>query len=108
MKITSKFFLLLSIAIICFTSCDQSTNTYSSSRDGINDALNDPAFIDKYNAYVSLGNVVSPGVWTAYDRYIQSADTLNGTLYNKDYFGVNFSDVTPHSFHKINELKNKN
>lgn len=107
MKTTSKFFLLLSITALCFTSCNQSINTYSSSGDGLNDALNDPAFIDKYNAYVSLGNSVSPEVWTAYSWYIKDVDTINGTLHNKGYFNPTFSDAVPFEFTKINQLKDQ-
>lgn len=111
MKSSSSFFLPLCIIIIFFASCNQSKTTENNKDesihlDNLDDPLNNPALITKYNAYIALGNAVSPNVWKAYDDYLSSVDTTSGTL-SQGYFKPRFSATTPHQFETIKDLRNQ-
>jgi len=99
MKVKFRFLLVLTAVLTLFISCKDIEGSFGGG------PLNDVALIEKYNAYVALSNSVSPDVWLAYSKYIESVDTINGTLVNKNYFTPIFGDATPYEFHQVKTLQ---
>ncbi len=95
--------LYIIFSLIISHGCKEYRTTETTSSKKIEDPLDNPALINKYNAYVSLNNYVSRDVWNAYNQYLQSVDTITGNV-KKGGFKVYFSQTIPHQFKIIEEL----